>query len=203
VIVKHGLATLACVVAVFACGVSASSASTASSVSTAAIRASAGSCTGGTVPAIVDATFMCLTIGGPCTAQFRQDYAKFQLSCTAGRLVRATAHSAAGPAVADAFLNTQKNDLSTRMNAFKLAGVPPVLHLTFKHALAGRHKLSVDVHNTRIDAGQTFNSVLQSGWQFTYVVLPTPISNSTAGTYRVTVSIDGAGKKQLIYTIRS
>ncbi len=193
--VKLGLATLTCVVvAVFASNVSASSASTA------AVRVSAGSCPGATVPAVVNATFVCLSIGGPCTARFEEDYAKYQLVCAAGRLSKPRPASA--PAVADAFLNTKKSDVSTRTTIFKVAGAPPILHLTFKKALAGPHKLSVDVHNATTDVGRTFDTTLQTGWQFMYQVLPTSISNSYAGTYRVTISIDGAGKKELSYSVK-
>jgi hypothetical protein len=58
------------------------------------------------------------------------------------------------------------------------------------------------VHSGKTNTGSTVNYTLQSGWQFTYEVLPTAISNSTAGAYRVTISIDGASKKQLFYSVK-
>jgi hypothetical protein len=192
-VLKQGLVALTIVAGVFAANVSAPSAATAS------VRTAAGSCQGGTVPSVVDATFICLSVGGPCAVLFQQDYAKFGFQCAAGRLVKP--RSVSGPAIADAFLNTKSNDLTTRMTTFKVAGAPPILHLTFKQALTGPHRLSVDVHNATIDAGRTYDLTLQKGWQFTYEELPAPISNSTAGSYRVNISIDGTGRKQLTYSV--
>jgi hypothetical protein len=193
--VRKTVALLVVVAAVLAAGVSASSASTAG------VRAAAGSCQGGTVAAVVNETFMCLSAGGPCSTRFEGDYNKFQLSCVAGRLAKSS--STTGPTVADAFLNTKKNDVSTRATTFTVGGPPPILHLTFKKALDGTHKLAVNVLNGSSGAGSTVDSTLQKGWQFTYQILPAVVSNATAGTYRLTISIDGSDKKQLTYSVKS
>src|SRR5215470_10510994 len=128
---RRGLAVLAVAASVIAVHASASPAATSStSVST-------GSCPTPTVAAVVDETFVCLAVGGSCTAKFQDDYGKYELSCAAGKLVRKRSGSGSSAALADAFLNSNKGDLSTRITSFKMAGPPPVLHLTFRQALVG------------------------------------------------------------------
>jgi hypothetical protein len=154
---------------------------------------------GGTVPAVVDETFICLSVGGPCAASFQQDYAKFGFSCSRGRITKVTPVS--GPLLADAFLNTKNTDVSTRMTKFVHAGPTPVLHLTFKVPLKGTHRLTVQVVNGRTDASSSVNYTLQSGWQFTYEVLPPLAASAAPGAYRVAITIDGKGRRQLYYTV--
>jgi hypothetical protein len=167
---------------------------------TAATRSAAGSCPGSTVPAVVDATFVCLDVGAACSRRFGSDYAKFGFACAAGHLARR--HIASGPALADVFLNTKPRDLTTRASAFKAAGPPPVLHLTFRQPLSGKHKLSISVHNTTIGATTVVSATLQSGWQYTYEVLPAAASDSVPGAYRIAISIDGTGRKELSYSVK-
>jgi hypothetical protein len=145
---------------------------------------------------------VCLAVGGACTARFQDDYGKYQLSCEAGKLVRKRSGSGSSAALADAFLNTNKGDLSTHITSFKMAGPPPVVHLTFRQALVGAHKLSLRVRNATIGASSVVNSTLQSGWQYTYQVLPASASDATAGTYRVAILIDGTGRKELVYSVK-
>jgi len=192
---KRGSAVLIAAVALLA-GVASTS-----SGSTGAARSVAGSCPGSTVPAVVDATFVCLNVGSACSARFAADYGKFGFACTAGHLAKRRVVS--GPALADAFLNTKPKDLTTRVSAFKAAGPPPVLHLTFRQPLTGAHKLSISVENRTIGATTVVTATLQSGWQYTYEVLPAAASASVAGTYRVAISIDGTGRKQLAYSVRT
>jgi len=191
---KRGSAVLIAAVALLAGGASISSGSTVAS------RTAAGSCPGSTVPAVVDATFVCLNVGEACSTRFAPDYAKFGFSCAAGRLANRTVVS--GPDLADAFLNTKPRDLTTRGSAFKVAGPPPVLHLTFRQPLSGQHKMNISVQNTSIGATTVVTATLQSGWQYTYEVLPAAASDSVAGTYRVAISIDGTGRKELVYSVR-
>src|SRR5690242_687882 len=141
--VKYGLAMLTLIGAVFAATASGSTASTAT------VRAAAGSCTGGAVAAVVNETFMCLTIGAPCAVANQDDYAKFQLTCNAGKIAKLTSATVGAAPLADAFLNTGKNDFTTRAKTFKLGGSPPILHLTFKEALKGTHTVRVDLHNAK------------------------------------------------------
>jgi hypothetical protein len=152
------------------------------------------------VAAVVDETFVCLAVGGACAARFNDDYGKYRLSCEAGKLVRKRSGSSA--VLADAFLNTNKGDLSTHITSFKMAGPPPVLHLTFRQALVGTHKLSLRVRNATIGAITDVGATLQSGWQYTYQVLPATASDATAGTYRVAILIDGTGRKELVYSVK-
>jgi hypothetical protein len=191
---KRGLTVIAVVAAAVAVHVSASPAATSSAL------VAAGSCPAPTVAAVVDQTFVCLNVGGPCSTQFENDYTKFQLSCDAGKLVKKVSGSSA--ALAEAFLNTNKGDLSTHLTSFKIAGPPPVLHLTFKQALVGSHKLSLRVRNATLGASSVVDSTLQSGWQYTYQVLPASASDATAGTYRVAILIDGLGRKELVYSVK-
>jgi hypothetical protein len=191
---RRGLVVLAVAGAVIAVHVSASPAATAST------RVSAGSCPAPTVAAVVDQTFVCLAVGGACTPKFQDDYSKYQLSCEAGKLVRKRSGSSA--ALADAFLNTSKGDLATHITAFKMAGPPPVVHLTFKQALVGTHKLTLRVRNATIGASTDVGSTLQSGWQYTYQVLPATAADATAGTYRVAILIDGTGRRELVYSVK-
>jgi hypothetical protein len=183
---------------VTAASVSAAAAAIASGAG-AAPRTAAGSCPGSTVPAVVDATFVCLSVGGACTPRFGADYAKFGLTCASGHLVKRRA--ASGPTLADAFLNTKPTDLTSRASAFKVSGPPPVLHLTFRQALQGAHKLSVQVRNATIGASTVVGSTLKSGWQYTYLVLPAAASDSAPGSYRVSISIDGTGRKEIAYSV--
>jgi hypothetical protein len=191
---RRGLAVLALAASVIAVHASASPAANAST------RVSTGSCPAPTVAAVVDETFVCLAVGGACTTKFQHDYGKYQLSCEAGKLVRKRSGSSA--ALADAFLNTSKGDLSTRITSFKMAGPPPVLHLTFRQALVGTHKLILRVRNATIGASTDVDSTLQSGWQYTYQGLPASASDATAGTYHVAILIDGTGRKELVYSVK-
>jgi hypothetical protein len=198
-IVKQALLVLTVVMAALAAGVPASSGGTSAKLSPSA------SCKAGAVPAIVNATFTCLKAAGPCQAKFQQAYAKYKFSCASGRLIRVgpAPPPVPGTVLADAFLNSKPRDVTTRATTFKVAGPPPVLHLTFAQALKGQHTLSVDVHNTTVNTGQTFETTLQNGWLYVYEALPAIVSNSAAGSYRVTISIDGRGKKQLSYSVTS
>jgi hypothetical protein len=192
---RRGLVVVAVAASVIAVHASASlSASSSTSVST-------GSCPAPTVAAVVDETFVCLAVGGACTARFQDDYGKYQLSCEAGKLVRKRSGSSSA-GLADAFLNTNKGDLSTHLTSFKLSGPPPVVHLTFRQALVGTHKLSLRVRNATIGASSVVDSTLQSGWQYTYQVLPASASDATAGTYRVAIVVDGTGRKELVYSVK-
>jgi hypothetical protein len=191
---RRGLAVLAVAASVIAVHASASPAATAST------RATTGSCPAPTVAAVVNETFVCLALGGACTAKFQDDYGKYQLSCEAAKLV--TKRSGSSVALADAFLNTNKNDLSTRITSFKRAGPPPVVHLTFRKALVGAHKLILRVRNATIGASTDLDSTLQSGWQYTYDGLPPSASDATAGTYHVAILIDGTGRKELVYSVK-
>jgi hypothetical protein len=191
---KHGLIALIAAVVVSTCWLSTASASSRH------VQVATGSCPSPSVPAVVNATFMCLNLGGPCSVKFQQDYVKFQLSCAAGKLIKLSSAAGAGPAIAEAFLNTSSNDLKTRATTFTVSGPTPVLHLTFRQALKGAHSVRIDVHNPNLD--QTINFTLQNGWQFTYEKLPETSANAVAGAYRVTISIDGAQRKQLYYSVK-
>src|SRR5918912_1042720 len=106
---------------------------------------------------------------GACTAKYQSAYAKYRFTCTAAKLSKLPAHRSAS-LLADAFLNAKTSDTTTRSTTFTVGGPPPVLHMTFSSALKGSHTLTVDIHNTTIDAGQSFDTTLQSGWQVAYEV---------------------------------
>jgi hypothetical protein len=195
VIATHGLITLAAVSAGLAAGVAPATAG-----SRAPQLSPGGSCKPAEVPAIINARFACLKAGGACTAKFQQAYTKYRFTCTAARLSKVPA-ARQGSLLADAFLNTKSSDSTTRVTTFRVGGPPPILHMTFASALKGSHTLTVDVHNSTINSGQSFDTTLKPGWQFAYEVLPALVSNSAAGDYVVTVTIDGGSKKLLTYSV--
>jgi len=58
------------------------------------------------------------------------------------------------------------------------------------------------VRNSTIGAISVVDATLQSGWQYTYQVLPASASDAMAGTYRVAILVDGTGRKELVYSVK-
>jgi hypothetical protein len=188
------------------------------SAATLASPAIGSSCKSGATPAIVKASFTCLIGGGRCTAALNVTYAKYGFACIDGRLgkkaKRRTSPPPAAttptspappvstmPVVADAFLNTAPDDLTTRLSSYPYLTAPPVLHIKFAVPLVGNHSMTVTYWNFAVGIGRTLDGTLQPGWTNAYLGFPGASSNFYTGTYQVTISIDGRAATQLQYTI--